>query len=106
MSYPSPLHRYLGCFGYNDSPADLGEPSGFWSFNAIDDLWASFTVSEQLNRTFDLLGAPTYSAVLMDTDEQGAVLYHLLVLSVKPIYPRQSQILEDARAWLASHGLL
>ena len=46
------------------------------------------------------LGEPTYSAVLLATDPDGYALFHLLVISVEPIYPREVALLERAKGWL------
>jgi hypothetical protein len=99
---PAPPRKtsYVGCFGYNDSPEELGEPAGFWQFTDSAKMWSAFTISEDLNDGFDVLGEPTYSAILMATDGDGYILFHLLVLSTKLIYPREQEIIEAAKAWL------
>jgi len=94
--------HYQGCWGYNDSPDELGEPFGFWHFEEEAHMWGALTRSEGLNAAFETLGAPTYSAVLLATDAQGYALFHLLVISVNPIHPRQADLLAHAQAWLAS----
>ena len=91
---------YLGCLGYNDSPDELGEPSGFWHFTDHAAMWGAFARSQGMNDAFEALGEPTYSAVLLATDADGYVLFHLLVISVEPIYPREVELVEQARGWL------
>jgi len=91
---------YLGCLGYNDSPDELGEPSGFWHFNDEGHMWGAFARSQGMNEAFETLGEPTYSAVLLATDVDGYALFHLLVVSVKPIYPREAELIERAKGWL------
>lgn len=107
MNYSVPPRRtsYVGCFGYNDSPEELGEPAGFWQFPDTAKMWLAFTTSEDLNEGFELLGEPTYSAILMATDEDGYILFHLLVLSVKYIYPREKELLEAAKIWMLKAGI-
>ena len=91
---------YLGCLGYNDSPDELGEPSGFWHFNDQAHMWSAFARSQGMNQAFETLGEPTYSAVLLATDHDGYALFHLLVISVEPIYPREAELVELAKGWL------
>jgi hypothetical protein len=92
---------YLGSIGYNDSPEALGEPGGFWLFANYAELWHAFTISESLNDAFTELGEPTYSRILTGTDSDGAIIFHVLVLSLHPIYQEQAQaILDKAVAWL------
>ncbi len=93
---------YLGCLGYNDSPDELGEPSGFWHFNDEGHMWGAFARSQGMNEAFETLGEPTYSAVLLATDADGYVLFHLLVISVEPIYPREVELVERAKGWLSN----
>ena len=93
---------YSGCLGYNDSPEELGEPSGFWHFDDEDRMWGAFSRSEGMNAAFEVLGAPTYSAVLLARDADGYALFHLLVISVNPIHPREAELLAHAQAWLAT----
>jgi hypothetical protein len=103
---PSPRKTtYVGCFGYNDSPEELGEPSGFWQFPSYAKMWGAFEISEGLNKTFDALGEPTYSAILLATDADGYILFHLLVLSVKRIYLREKELLESAKIWMLEAGI-
>ena len=92
---------YLGCLGYNDSPDELGEPSGFWHFSDEGHMWSAFARSQGMNEAFETLGEPTYSAVLLATDADGYALFHLLVISVEPIYPREAERVEQAKGWLA-----
>jgi hypothetical protein len=107
MTYFVPPRKtsYVGCFGYNDSPHELGEPAGFWQFPDTTKMWSAFRISEDLNEGFELLGEPTYSAILMATDEDGYILFHLLVISVKRIYPREQELLEAAKVWLLSEEI-
>src|SRR5215213_1327094 len=106
MNYSVPPHRtsYVGCFGYNDSPEELGEPAGFWQFPDTAKMWSAFQISEDLNDGFESLGEPTYSAILMATDEDGYILFHLLVLSTKRIYPREQELIKAAKAWMLQEG--
>ena len=104
-SAPPRKTTYVGCFGYNDSPEELGEPSGFWQFADDAKMWSAFVISEDLNDGFDALGEPSYSAILMATDEDGYILFHLLVLSVKRIYPRAQELIEAAKAWMLEAGI-
>jgi hypothetical protein len=97
--------RVYGCFGYNDSPEDLGEPSGFWVFENYAALWSAFEISEELNQAFDQLGAPTYSAILWGVKDQR-VEFQLFVMSVKPIRPRETELLAQARRWMAEQGIV
>jgi len=92
--------RYLGCLAHNDSPDDLGAPDGFWWFNAEAQMWGAFARSQGLNDAFEALGAPTYSAVLTATDDDGYVLFHLLVISTQPVRPRQQNFIDQAKQWL------
>ena len=55
-----------------------------------------------MNAAFEVLGAPTYSAVLLARDADGYALFHLLVISVNPIHPREAELLAHAQAWLAT----
>jgi hypothetical protein len=98
--------RYVGCFGYNDSPDELGEPAGVWQFPNYDAMWATFEISESLNRAFDTLGEPTYSAILLAIDTEGYLLFHLLVVSAKRIYPRELEVIEGAKARLLEQGIV
>ena len=91
---------YLGCLAYNDSPEELGEPFGFWHFTDEGHMWGAFARSQGMNEAFETLGEPTYSAVLLATDPDGYALFHLLVISVEPIYPREAALLERAKGWL------
>jgi hypothetical protein len=102
-STPSPI--YLGSIGYNESPEALGEPGGFWMFENYGAMWEAFAISESLNDAFVQLGEPTYSAILTAKDEAGHPRFHLLVLSVQPIYPRKDALLAEAQAWLLQQGL-
>ena len=86
--------------GYNDSPHELGEPSGFWFFDNYDAMITALDTAESLNRTFDTMGAPTYSALFRDADGKGQLLFFLLVLSSKPVRARHEQLLDQAREWL------
>lgn len=92
--------QYRGCVGYNDSPEVLGEPSGWWWFEDYSQMWATFEQSESLNRAFDVLGSPTYSAILWVTDEMGFVLFHLFVMSARPIHPRADALIDMAKGWV------
>jgi hypothetical protein len=106
MPPPVRKSKYLGTLGYNDSPAELGEPSGFWHFESSKRLWQAFEISESLNQTFDTLGEPTYSRIVLATDEDGYILFHLLILSVLFISrEREVQAIELAKAWLLEQGL-
>ena len=98
--------RYVGCFGYNDSPDELGEPAGFWQFTNYDKMWATFEISESLNRAFAALGEPTYSAILLAIDSEGYLLFHLLVVSAQRIYPRELELIDSAKAWLLEQGIV
>jgi hypothetical protein len=104
---PAPPRKtsYVGCFGYNDSPEELGEPSGFWRFTDDAKMWSAFTISKDLNEGFELLGEPTYSAILMATDDDGYILFHLLVLSTKRIYARERELIEAAKEWLLEESI-
>ena len=95
--------RYLGCMAYNDSPEALGEPGGFWWFHAEAEMWGALARSEGMNDAFEALGEPTYSAVLTATDDDGYVLFHLLVISVEPVHPREAALIEGAKQWLRDH---
>ena len=86
--------------GYNDSPNELGEPSGFWLFDDYDTMITALDTAESLNRTFDTMGAPTYSALFRDADGKGQLLFFLLVISAKPVRPRREILLDKAREWL------
>ena len=44
---------YLGCLGYNDSPDELGEPSGFWHFSDEERMWGAFARSQGMNAAFE-----------------------------------------------------
>lgn len=55
---------YLGAFGYNESPEDLGEPHGFWQFEDYEALELAYETSTGLNDVFREMGAPTYSKIL------------------------------------------
>ena len=105
MTTPARKTRYVGCFGYNDSPNELGEPTGFWQFPDSAKMWSVFTISEDLNEGFEDLGEPTYSAILMATDGDDYILFHLLVLSTKRIYPREQELIETAKAWMLQEGI-
>lgn len=108
MTHPAPPRKtsYVGCLGYNDSPEDLGEPSGFWQFENDRRLWQAFEVSESLNHAFDMLGEPTYSRIVLATDDDGYILFHLLILSVKFIsIARETEAIELAKAWLIEQGV-
>jgi hypothetical protein len=97
---------YVGCFGFNDSPAELGEPAGFWQFESHAKMWSAFEISENLNKTFDALGEPTYSAILMATDGDGYILFHLLILSTKFIsIARENEAIDLAKQWLVGQGI-
>lgn len=97
--------HYLGAFGYNDSPAELGEPSGFWQFESYQKLWQAFEMSEVMNKTFDTLGEPTYSRIAIATDDEGYVLFHLLILSAKYISAsRAGEAVDLAKAWVRERG--
>jgi hypothetical protein len=106
MPPPVRKSKYLGTLGYNDSPAELGEPSGFWHFESYKRLWQAFEISESLNQTFDMLGEPTYSRIVLATDEDGYILFHLLILSVHFISrERETHAIELAKAWLSEQGM-
>ena len=97
---PRRLQPYVGCLGYNDSPDEMGEPGGFWHFTDQTAMWTSFSRSEGLNDAFETLGAPTYSAILIGTDANQYVTFHVLVISTQPIRPREADILAQTQAWL------
>jgi hypothetical protein len=84
----------------------LGEPGGFWMFENYGAMWEAFAISESLNDAFAELGEPTYSAILTAKYEAGHPRFHLLVLSVQPVYPRKDALLATARTWLAAEGIL
>jgi hypothetical protein len=107
MTYFVPPRKtsYVGCFGYNDSPEELGEPAGFWQFPDSAKMWSAFVISEDLNDGFESLGEPTYSAILMAADGDGYILFHLLVLSAKYIYPREQELIDAAKAWMLQTGI-
>lgn len=104
-SRPARTTRYLGCFGYNDSPAELGEPSGFWPIPDEMDMWRMFQRAQDMDKLFGDLGEPTYSAVLLASDADGYVLFHLFVMSVQPVRPREMLLIEAAQGWLLAQGL-
>jgi hypothetical protein len=106
--FPVPVRKtkYLGCFGFNDSPEALGEPAGIWHFENMRDLWHAFGISEALNEAFDTLGEATYSRIAMATDEDGYILFHLLILSVKFIsLTHETEAIELTKQWLAEHNI-
>jgi hypothetical protein len=103
---PTRKTRYLGEFGYNDSPQELGEPAGFWKFKNYRVLWGAFVVSEGLNDAFETLGEPTYSRILTATDDDGYILFHLLMMSVRFISrEREAEAIALAKAWLQAQGV-
>jgi hypothetical protein len=105
---PVPVRKtkYLGCFGYNDSPKELGEPAGFWHFENHQALWHAFGISESLNEAFDTLGEATYSRIVMATDDDGYILFQLLILSVQFIsIARETEAIELAKQWLVEQGI-
>lgn len=106
MAAPERLTPYLGAFGYNDSPEELGEPGGFWEFENYAALAAAYDRGSALDETFNTLGAPTYTYVIPAIDAQGYVVFHLLVISVQPVYVRQYDLLDKTVAWLISRGQL
>ena len=75
-----------------------------WSLNMAKPRLKRFS-RDDLNEGFDVLGEPTHSAILMATDKDGYILFHLLVLSVKRIYPREMELLEAAKAWMLKEGI-
>jgi hypothetical protein len=104
---PVPVRKtkYLGCFGYNASPEELGEPSGFWHFENHQKLWHAFGISEALNEAFDTLGETTYSRIVMATDGDGYILFHLLILSVQFISRElEAHTIELIKTWLLGQG--
>jgi hypothetical protein len=96
--------QYLGCFGYNDSPNELGDPAGFWRYDDDDAMWSAFNRAQMLDDIFGKLGEPTYSAVLLATDADGYVIFHLFVISVQPIRPREALLIEAAQGWIVAQG--
>jgi hypothetical protein len=98
---PTRKTTYLGSFGYNMNPQELGEPSGFWQFASYADLWQAFEASEALNLAFDTLGEPTYSRIVIATDDDGYILFHLLILDTQFISSeREAKVIEMAREWI------
>jgi hypothetical protein len=95
---------YLGAFGYNDSPAALGRPGGFWQFENYGALVEAYIRSADLDSLFERMGAPTYSLIIQGVDEAGYVILHLLVIATQPVYARQNELLEMATMWLNSQG--
>lgn len=93
---------YWGCYGYNDSPEALGEPAGFWQFESYDALWQAFEIAQMLNKALDHLGASTDAHLLTGKDEDGFILFHLLVLSITPIYPRSHLLLQTCATYLCA----
>jgi hypothetical protein len=97
---------YLGAFGYNEAPAALGEPGGFWQFENYAALTAAYERSSELDQLFTRLGAPTYSHIIWGMDVQGVVILHLLVIATRPIYARQYDLLDQLVAWLNTHEVI
>jgi hypothetical protein len=96
--------QYVGTFGYNDS-ADLGEV-GFFEYADLNALWQSFELSEALNQAYEQMGNPAYSRILLATDEQGFVIFHLLMISTRFIgIDVQNQALTKAKQWLSEQGV-
>lgn len=59
-----------------------------------------------MNDAFDTLGEATYSRIVMATDEDGYILFHLLILSAKFIsLARETEAIELAKHWLAEQGI-
>ena len=42
--------------------------------------------------------------VLLAADADGYVIFHLFVISVKPIYPREALLIEAAQGWIVAQG--
>jgi len=96
---------YLGAFGYNESPEDLGEPHGFWRFEDYEALELAYETSTGLNDVFREMGAPTYSKILWAIDPQAYTVFHVLILSTQgDLYGRQFELLDTAVAWLKTQG--
>lgn len=96
---------YLGAFGYNESPEDLGEPHGFWRFEDYEALELAYETSTGLNDVFREMGAPTYSKIIWGIDQQAYTVFHVLILSTQgDLYGRQFELLDTAVAWLKTQG--
>jgi hypothetical protein len=55
---------YLGAFGYNESPDELGGPKGFWHFANYEALEIAYRTSSSLDEVFQELGLVTYSKII------------------------------------------
>ena len=76
-----------------------------WRFDSYQQLWQAFEASEALNQTFDALGEPTYSRIVLATDVDGYILFHLLILSIHFISrQRETDAIERAKQWLVEQG--
>jgi hypothetical protein len=96
---------YLGAFGYNESPDELGGPMGFWRFANYEALETAYQTSSSLDEVFQELGLVTYSKIIWVVDQQGNAVFHLLVLSVSnDLYLRQYDLMEHAVKWLKTQG--
>jgi hypothetical protein len=95
---------YVGAFGYNDSPAALGRPGGFWQFENYGALVEAYLRSADLDSLFERMGAPTYSHIIQGVDAAGYVILHLLVIATQPVYARQYDLLAQLAAWLTTQG--
>jgi len=96
---------YLGAFGYNESPDELGGPKDFWPFASYEILETVYQASSSLDEVFQELGVPTYSKIIWVIDDQGASVFHLLVFSTRDdLYLRQYDLMEQAVAWLKTQG--
>src|SRR5690349_2784175 len=104
MAVPVRLTTYLGALGYNDSPEELGGSAGFWQFDHYAALAAAYERGSALDAAFNALGAPTYTFIITAIDAQGFIVFHLLVISVQPVYQRQYELLDMTIAWLKSQG--
>jgi hypothetical protein len=96
-----PQASYLDAFGYNESPDELGGPTGFWRFASYEALEFAYQTSTSLDEVFQELGLVTYSKIVWVIDQKGNAVFHLLVLSARDdLYLRQYDLMEQAVGWL------
>jgi len=96
---------YVGSFGYNESPDELGGPKGFWCFANYEALEMAYQTSSSLDEVFQELGLVTYSKIVWVVDQRGNAIFHLLVISVRnDLYLRQYDLMEHAVEWLKTQG--
>lgn len=105
MSEKQPSVGYLGSFCYTEDPEALGEydeqgdlGGGFYRFANYAELWHAFEISEAFNRAYETLGEPTYSRILTGADANGYIIFHVLVLSLEPVYEEREQAIL-AKTW-------